>query len=194
MKAKRAFTNRASVVPALAEAFREHGFEGTTLAILSQATGLGKGSLYNFFPGGKEEMMDAVLADIDGWFRAAIFAPLEQSRDPATAIRSMIEEVTTYFRSGGRVCLVGWVGLGSSRNTFENRIRDYFARWISALAHCLEVSHVPLSQAQPLAEETVCGIQGAIILSRALGEQAAFGRMVGRHEVVLLNAIARHSR
>lgn len=137
--------------------------------------------------------MDAVLADIDGWFCATIFAPLEQPRDPATAIQSMIEEVTAYFRSGGRVCLVGWVSLGSSGNAFANRVRDYFARWVSALAHCLEAGHVPPSQAQQLAEETVCGIQGVIILSRALGEEAAFGRIVGRHEAVLLDAIAGHS-
>lgn len=77
MKAKRALTDRASAISALAEAFREHGFEGATLATLSKATGLGKGSLYNFFPGGKEEMMDAVLENIDGWFANAIFAPLE---------------------------------------------------------------------------------------------------------------------
>lgn len=67
------------------------------LAILSQATGLGKGSLYNFFSGGKEQMMAAVLADIDDWFRSAIFVPLEQPGDPATAVRSMVAEVTTYF-------------------------------------------------------------------------------------------------
>ena len=155
---------------------------------------MGKGSLYNFFPGGKQEMMDAVLADIDGWFCATIFAPLEQPHDPATAIRSMIEEVTAYFRSGGRVCLVGWIGLGSSGDAFANRVRGYFARWIAALAHCLEAGQVPPSQAKPLAEEMVCGIQGAIILSRALGEAATFARIVGRHEAVLLNAIARHSR
>ena len=138
--------------------------------------------------------MNAVLADIDGWFCKTIFTPLEQSRDPATAIRSMIEEVEAYFRSGGRVCLVGWIGLGSSGNAFASQVRDYFVRWIVALARCLEAGHVPLSQARTLAEETVCGIQGAIILSRALGEKAAFGRIVGRHEAVLLDAVARHCR
>lgn len=181
-------------MPALAEAFREHGYDAASLAILSQATGLGKGSLYNFFPGGKAEMMAVVLADIDAWFCATIFAPLEQVRDPATAIRSMIEAVTTYFRSGGRVCLVGWIGLGSSGDAFASRVSDYFARWISALTHCLEAGTVAPSQARSLAEETVCGIQGAIILSRALGDEAAFGRIVGRHEERLLDAISRDSR
>ncbi|MBB4000224.1 AcrR family transcriptional regulator [Aureimonas pseudogalii] len=164
------------------------------MAILSKATGLGKGSLYNFFPGGKEEMMDAVLADIDRWFTAAVFAPLEQPNDPAGAITTMIETVTTYFRSGGRVCLVGWVGLGSSGDRFSARIGGYFARWISALARCLEAGHVPPSQARPLAEETVCGIQGAIVLARALRGDVAFTRILRRHEATLLGAIARHRR
>ncbi len=164
------------------------------MSILSKATGLGKGSLYNFFPGGKAEMMEAVLADIDHWFTTAIFTPLEEADDPASAITSMIEIVTTYFRSGERVCLVGLVGLGSSSDTVSVRIKGYFVRWISSLARCLEAGHVPLSQAEQLAEETVCGIQGAIVLARALGDAATFARIVRRHENALLEAIEYHGR
>ena len=133
--------------------------------------------------------MDAVLADIDDWFSTTIFAPLEQARDPLSAIRSMIEEVTAYFRSGGRVCLVGWVSLGSSGNAFTHQSRRYFARWVAALARCLEVGHVPHPLAVSLAEEMVAGIQGAIILSRALGDEAAFSRIIRRHEAILLDAM-----
>lgn len=133
--------------------------------------------------------MAAVLADIHDWFRATVFAPLERPRDPAAAIRAMIATVTAYFRSGGRVCLVGRVGLGSAGDAFADRVGDYFACWISALAHCLEAGHVPASQARSLAEETVGGIQGAIILSQALREEAAFTRIVARHEAALLDAI-----
>ncbi|NDW07534.1 TetR/AcrR family transcriptional regulator [Jiella pacifica] len=193
MKAKRVLTDRADALPALAEAFREHGFEGASLSMLSQATGLGKGSLYNFFPGGKEEMMDAVLADIDCWFVTTIFTPLEQARDPAAAIRTMTAEVTAYFRSGGRVCLVGWIGLGSSGDVFAARVKTYFARWISALARCVQSGGVPSPLAVQLAEETVSGVQGAIVLARALGDEALFKRIVRRHEAALLDALARHN-
>lgn len=135
--------------------------------------------------------MEAVLADIDTWFRAMIFVPLEETGDPSTAIRSMIAEVTAYFRSGGRVCLVGWIGLGSSGSAvFAGRIRDYFARWIAALAHCLQAGAVPPTHARTLAEEAVSGIQGAIVLTRALDDGAAFGRIVGRLEGALLDALA----
>ncbi|TNC13716.1 TetR/AcrR family transcriptional regulator [Methylobacterium terricola] len=188
---RRVLTERADAVSALAEVFREHGYEGASLSLLSKATGLGKGSLYNFFPGGKEEMMEAVLADIDSWFATTIFAPLEQAQDPAAAVTSMIEDVTAYFRSGRRVCLVGCIGLNSSGATFAIRIRSYFARWISALVQCLETAGVPTSPAEQIAEEVVSGIQGAIVLARALGDDAAFLRIIHRQHSTLLDAIAR---
>ena len=47
---------------ALGEVFRAHGYEGASLTLITQATGLGKGSLYNFFPDGKEQMAAEVLA------------------------------------------------------------------------------------------------------------------------------------
>ncbi|WP_279601203.1 TetR/AcrR family transcriptional regulator [Methylobacterium sp. E-045] len=192
MSATRILTGRADALPALAEAFREHGFEGASLSMLSKASGLGKGSLYNFFPGGKEEMMEAVLADINRWFATTIFSPLEHGRDPAAAITSMIEDVTAYFRSGGRICLVGSIGLNSSGGAFRDRVKTYFARWMSALTHCLEAGGVPPSLAMQLAEETVSGIQGAIVLARALGEEATFLRIVRRQHLALLDAITRH--
>ena len=58
----------------------------------------------------------------------------------------------------------------------------------------MRFTYVALSQAQPLAEETVCGFQYPIILARALSEKAAFGRNVRRHEATLLNALALHGQ
>lgn len=189
MTSKRVLTDRESALPALAEAFREHGFEGASLSTLSKATGLGKGSLYNFFPGGKEEMMEAVLSHIDRWFVDTIFLPLEGTGDPATAITSMFADVTAYFRSGRRVCIVGSLGLNTAGEAFSARVKAYFARWISALARCLEGAKVPSRLARELAEEAVSGIQGAIVLARALGEEAAFQRILSRHQASLLAAV-----
>ncbi|MGU3362978.1 TetR/AcrR family transcriptional regulator [Methylobacterium sp. M6A4_1b] len=193
MSAKRVLTERADAVSALAEAFREHGFEGASLSVLSKAAGLGKGSLYNFFPGGKEEMMEAVLADIDAWFEKVIFSALQHTNDPIAAVSSMIEDVTIYFSSGRRVCLVGCIGLNASGSVFAARIRSYFARWIFALAQCLEAGGVSKSQASQLAEEVVSGIQGAIVLARALEDDAVFRRVVHRQLSSLIEAITDHT-
>ena len=51
----RVIAEREDVIPLLGEVFRTYGFEGASLARISEGTKLGKGSIYHFFPGGKEE-------------------------------------------------------------------------------------------------------------------------------------------
>ncbi|MGQ9366231.1 TetR/AcrR family transcriptional regulator [Azospirillum sp. ST 5-10] len=175
----RIVAERADTLPALAEVFREHGFEGASLSLLSKATGLGKGSLYHFFPGGKEEMAAAVLAEIDGWFEAHMFQPLRAAEDVERAVGEMVGTTVRYFRSGRRVCLVGALALGDSRDRFAAAVSGYFARWVEALAGALERGGRSPAEAAALAEETVAGIQGAIVLARALDRPEVFERTVG---------------
>ena len=94
----KAIAERSDILPQLAEVFRAHGYEGATLALIGEATSLGKGSLYHFFPGGKSQMAAEVLAEIDRWFEDNIFTPLQAADDPA---------------STGRLCLLSptWRGL-----------------------------------------------------------------------------------
>ena len=116
---------------------RQHGYEGASLSLIGEATGLGKGSLYHFFPGGKEEMARAVIAHIDGWFEDNVFAPLRDRTDALAGIEHMFEATDSYFRSGRRVCLIGAFALDESRDLFAGQIRDYFGRWVTHLADAL---------------------------------------------------------
>jgi TetR/AcrR family transcriptional repressor of lmrAB and yxaGH operons len=104
---RRTISERAALVAPLAEMFREHSFEGTSLSLINKRTGLGKGSLYHFFPGGKDEMAAAVLDDIACGFEDNLFTPLKAGNDPKAAIRCMFQTVDDYFRSGRRTCLFG---------------------------------------------------------------------------------------
>jgi TetR/AcrR family transcriptional regulator, lmrAB and yxaGH operons repressor len=179
-------TERSAAVPALAEAFREHGFEGASLAQLCEATGLGKGSLYHFFPGGKEEMAAAVLADVDAWFAGAIFEPLRRapSGDPG-AISAMFDAVADYFRSGRRICLPGAFALGRERDRFADVIGSYFEQWITALAAALRSGGQGEQTARASAIEVVAAIQGAIVLSRALDQPEIFMQVIDRQRARL---------
>jgi AcrR family transcriptional regulator len=166
---------RADMVPLLAEIFRELGYEGTTLSRITEKTGIGKGSLYHFFPGGKEEMASAVLADVDGWFERSIYEPLRRD-DASKAIAAMWTNVDDYFRSGRRICLVGAFALDETRERFSALIKSYFKRWIDALRDALMRLGYLREEAIALAEDAVLGIQGALVLSRALDDQAMFKR------------------
>lgn len=176
----RLVAERSDVLPALAEVFREHGYEGASLSLIGQATGLGKGSLYHFFPGGKEEMAAAVLAEIDAWFETRVFAVLREAARPEEGIAAMFDAVAGYFRSGQRVCLVGAFALDETRDRFAQEVRRYFVRWIEALAGALRRSGREDAEADALAEEIVAGIQGAIVLARALDDPGTFARAIKR--------------
>ena len=172
--------DRGAAVPLLAEVFRTYGFEGASLARISEGTGLGKGSIYNFFPGGKDEMADAVLAEIDGWFRDQVFQPLRQAGDARQGIDDMFGAVERYFLSGRKVCLVGVFALGHERDRFAERVQSYFAEWIAALAAALQRAGRPLAESQSLAEDVVGGIQGALVLARAANQPEVFTRALER--------------
>lgn len=176
----RSVAERADIVPVLAEIFREHGYEGASLAVIGGRTGLGKGSLYHFFPGGKEEMAAAVLAEIAGWFETRIYRPLAEASDPQAAICTMIDAVEQYFHSGRRICLVGAFALDQTRDRFAGAVSDYFLAWARSLTAALaRAGHAP-ERAADLAEDAISGIQGALVLARALGDPGQFGRALDR--------------
>jgi TetR/AcrR family transcriptional repressor of lmrAB and yxaGH operons len=170
---------KADVVPLLAEVFRELGFEGASLGEITKRTGLGKGSLYHFFPGGKDEMAAAVLAHVDDWFERNIYVPL--GRDPPeAAIAGMWSAVSAYFHSGARICLVGGFALDATRDRFAEAISCYFRRWIAALRDALIRGGRNADAAQGFAEEAIAGIQGALVLARATHDTAFFVRALDR--------------
>jgi AcrR family transcriptional regulator len=166
---------RRDVIPLVAEVFRELGYEGASMNAITTRTSLSKGSLYHFFPRGKEE----ILAHVDGWFADHVFEPLEGA-NAQHAIALMWDEVDAYFRSGRRVCLVGAFAIDETRDRFAVPIRSYFRRWIAALAGTLARSGMNDAAAHRLAEEAVVSIQGALTVARALSDSDVFKRTLER--------------
>ncbi len=171
---------RDDIVPALGEIFRKHGFEGASLSVITEQTGLGKGSLYHFFPGGKDEMAAVVLAEIDDWFQRNVYQPLREAEDPIGGIEHMFAEVEAYFRAGRRVCLVGVFALDNTRDRFATAVKSYFADWAISLNKALtRCGHSP-AEARALTEDILGGIQGALVLARALDDPTIFTRSLKR--------------
>ena len=176
----RKIAERGDVIPALAEIFREYGFAGASLSEITERTGLGKGSLYHFFPNGKEEMAKAVLDDVAAWFETNVFVPLSESEDPAAGIGHMFKAVARFFHSGRRVCLVGTFALDDTRDRFASEVQYYFAAWIRVLAAALRRSGFDTKAARETAEDVVAGIQGALVLARAQDDTGVFTRAMKR--------------
>jgi AcrR family transcriptional regulator len=119
------------------------------------------------------------MALVNAWFVQNVYEPLEAGEPPA-AIAHMWEAVNVYFRSGQRVCLIGAFALDETRDRFGEPIRLYFERWIRALESALMRAGAEPVTAAGLAEEVVLGIQGALVLARALDDDTVFFRALER--------------
>lgn len=169
----RTYLERDELVVALAEIFRRYGYEGASIGLIARETGAGRSSLYHFFPGGKEEMADAVLAHISRWFEDSIFKPLREF-PPAQALPVMLEAVDVYFRSGQRICLIGAFALDEVRDRFAVRIQEFFRQWADALQSCFASGGMLPAEAEQAALDILAATQGAIVVARALPADRVF--------------------
>ena len=185
---------RSDAVLDLAGTFRRHGFQGASLSTIQAETGLGRGSLYHFFPAGKTDMAKAVLDEVQAWFDREIYSPLRSDGDPETLIRAMVESTVAYFTSRGLVCLFAAITLAEERETFAAATRGYFTDWIGALTATIRRTGATPDLAAEVAVDTVSGIQGALILARALHDDTLFGATLTRIQARVLDAVHRVHR
>ncbi|NJM73549.1 MAG: TetR/AcrR family transcriptional regulator [Scytonema sp. RU_4_4] len=172
--------SKEKVIVQLTKVFRQYGYEGATLARLSEATGLGKASLYHHFPKGKEEMAAAVLESMGDCVEANILAPLRGCGEPLERIRVMTTNVDKLYSGGKQSCLLAVLALGEAKDLFHNEIRNALHVWINTLAEVLIGVEIEHSQAQQRAEDAILKIQGSLILARSLDNTAPFKRVLER--------------
>jgi len=164
------------VVARLFAVFRDQGYAGASISQIAEATGLGRSSLYHYFPGGKEDMALAVLQHVEASMRERIFTPLRGSGTPAKRLRAMTDIYNDMYNGGRDVCLLGTLVLGGSRERFQEQLKALFENWVSALAELAQEAGVPPKAARERAEDAVARIQGALILSGGLDDTAPFMR------------------
>ncbi|MDQ0078638.1 TetR/AcrR family transcriptional regulator [Arthrobacter oryzae] len=182
----RTLLERSDAVRALAGVFRRRGFESSSLSVIQQEAGIGRGSLYHFFPDGKTDMARAVLDQVSDWFEDAVFAPLRSATDAAEAVSAMTRAVADYFVSRENVCLFAAMTLGEEKETFAGEVKAYFVDWVDALAALLQRGGLTPGDAHENALDAVAMIQGGLIITRAYGDESTFLGVMERVERRLL--------
>ena len=162
----------------LTEVFRLHGYEGASLSRIADATGLQRASLYYRFPGGKEEMAEAVLAQADHWFASHILAPLSDQGEPADRVRRMAQRLGEFYGGGSASCLLDSLSLGEAANPLQDHVQRSFAAWLDALTGISREAGAKPALARRRSEEALMQIQGALVLARATGDRKPFRRVL----------------
>jgi AcrR family transcriptional regulator len=169
---------KETYIPCLFQLFRQYGYDGATLAKISEATGLGKASLYHHFPGGKEEMVETVLKSIESWLDRHVLQLLAGPGDALSRLQAMGDRLSEIYGGGQQPCLFAILLLGSARDVFHDRVRDLLQMWIDAIAGVLIETGTDATIARQRGEDVVIAIQGALILSQGLGDSSSFQRTV----------------
>ncbi|MFA7264058.1 MAG: TetR/AcrR family transcriptional regulator [Caulobacter sp.] len=172
---RKASIDEADLMARLSAAFREFGFEGATLTVLSRVTGLKRASLYHRFPDGKEQMAREVLQAAGTWLEANVLAPLRDSGSPAERIGRMIGKLDEFYSGGRQACLLNLLSSAHiHEGPFTGLIRQTFEAWISALTMTLVDAGLDEATARARAERGVVLLQGSLVLSRGTGDTRPF--------------------
>lgn len=164
----------------LTRVFQDHGFEGASLSRISKATGLEKASLYHRFPGGKDQMAEAVLAHVGQWFVENLLAPLRESGPVAARIRETGRRIQAFYEDGRRSCLLDTLSLRDGSPALHESVSRTYAAWRDSFAAASREAGLAAGLARRRAEEAIIGIHGALVLARATGDTKPFARAVAR--------------
>ena len=171
----------------LTEVFRVHGYEGASLSRISKATGLKRGSLYHRFPGGKDEMAQAVLKRADDWFASHVLAPLAEPGDPAARVRKVADRLKRFYFGGDRSCLLDTLSLGEPGTPLREHVEQSISAWLDEFAGIAgEAGHTGAA-ARRRAEDALVRIQGSLVLARATGGTKPLGRVLKDLTAILID-------
>ena len=159
----------------LSDVFRRKGYEGASYAELMAATGLVKASLYHRFPGGKEEMVDAILSQVDRTFSDYVLRPAWEEGPPRERARQMALRLGEFYGSGTRWCLLDTLTLSSTPRTMKHARRSMMF-WIKSFERIGRDAGLPPTSARRRAEDAVSAIEGGLIVSRVLKDRRPFKR------------------
>ncbi|MFE2037490.1 TetR/AcrR family transcriptional regulator [Streptomyces scopuliridis] len=89
---------RERVVRAASRLLQQQGYEGTGIKLIAREAGATLGSVYHFFPGGKEELAVAAIHHGDQEFADTLRAGLDSSDDPAVAVENCARRLASALR------------------------------------------------------------------------------------------------
>jgi AcrR family transcriptional regulator len=159
------------IVHAGAELFRRQGYTGTGIKEIAAAAAAPFGSVYHFFPGGKEQLGEEVIR-ASGELYMDLFVHIASTADSELdALRLFFEgaaetlEQTDYEDA----CPIATVALEVASTSEPLRIAtaDVFESWITLLDRYLRVSGVEPARSRALAFSILSLLEGAFVFSRA---------------------------
>ena len=168
---------RSRLVDAAASLFSRHGYAATGVKAVLTAAGAPYGSLYHFFPEGKQQLGVAVLERGGDFYRAMVesfYPPGVDVRDATAASFAGAAEllVATDYADACPIATIA-LEVASSDEPMREAAASAFGSWLDVLEERFTTAGMEPERARDVAVELFCLIEGAFLLARTTRSVAA---------------------
>ncbi|HEY2159755.1 MAG TPA: TetR/AcrR family transcriptional regulator [Solirubrobacteraceae bacterium] len=162
---------RERIVETSAELFRTQGYSATGVKQIVTAAKAPFGSLYHFFPDGKEELGAEAIRVSAAFYLQLIPAVIEPAPDLVTGVRDFFDGAAEHLRETDYVdaCPIATIALevSSTSETMRRACADAFDSWIAAGTPLFERAGIEPVKARELTIAMLSALEGAFVLARA---------------------------
>ena len=180
--------HRDKLVQAAVKLFREQGYAGTGLNEILQLSGAPKGSLYHYFPGGKEELAAAAVKLAGAVVTRTLRELTEQWPHPRDMIQRYCELLAMWMEQSGfkSGCPITTTVLEMvPKSALITAVsREVFSDWVAVIADAIKHQGLTTAKAKQQAEFVISAIEGALIQTRVQQSTLPIRRVVA-HMVFL---------
>jgi AcrR family transcriptional regulator len=159
------------IVGAGAELFRRQGYTGTGVKQIVAEANAPFGSLYHFFPGGKEQLAAEVIRWSGGMYAQVVVEAIAPARDPLHLVDLFFTGAADHLRETNYedACPIATVALevASTSEPLREATAEVFDSWIDGLAARFAADGLPADVAHELSVAMLLALEGAFVLSRA---------------------------
>ena len=170
----------------LFELFSRLGYDGTSMELLSQATGLKKASLYHRFPHGKQEMAQHVLSIVEQWIVDHIVTVLaDKTMVPARRLKKAVSSLDVLYNGGTSNCLLRTLTVGPDAGVFREGVTNCFKLITQSFTDIAIELGLSENEARKKAHLINPLLQGSLVLSGATGDSTHFKDCLANIPVLL---------
>ena len=160
------------ILDSSAELFRRQGYTGTPVKQIVTDADAPFGSLYHFFPGGKEQLAAQAIRR-SGQMYVELFAGIAAAApDAPSAMEAFFSGAAATLRETdyADACPIATVALevASTSETLRRATADVFESWIVAAAAYFTAAGIHETRARELAITMLSLLEGAFVFCRAL--------------------------
>ncbi|TGQ31597.1 MULTISPECIES: TetR/AcrR family transcriptional regulator [unclassified Mesorhizobium] len=160
---------RARILETTGLLLRQRGYHGTSLNDILSASAAPRGSLYFYFPGGKDQLVIEVTRASVAEVTERLGAALAAEDNPAVSVRHIYQSVATMLEENqfSLGCPIAPVVLDSPTPELAELCRSAFEQWIGLLRQAFVRAGVPERRAQALALLVESSLEGLMVIARA---------------------------